>query len=104
MRRGTRINRRTKAIQLFSNNGSTATHKCTQQSRMLLNKAGERSTREQIKQWRATKEYLGLPSGVRGLEEKSNGKGQRENLKTHQYCSCIVIMHALHDGKPCLSH
>lgn len=35
-------------------------------------------------------------------ESKHRGREQREkmNAEARQYCSCIVIMHALHDGKP----
>lgn len=54
---------------------------------------------------RERKEYLALPSGVRDLGKRKQTrrkKEQREKVKTeaHQYYSCIVIMHALHDGKP----
>lgn len=94
---------------LCSNSGSIATHKCTrtgsegtQRKKKLRPKpkpGGERTQKKKTtRALRRRKEYLALPSGVRGLEEKkSNREGQREHLRTtaHQYYSCIVIMHAL---------
>lgn len=50
------------------------------------------------------REYLVLPSGVRVLHKENQTGAEREVRTTHQYYTCIVTMHALHDSKPWPSH
>lgn len=68
------------------------------------NHAGSLVDKNNREREREIKKYLVLPSGVRVLQEESQTGAEREVRTTHQYYTCIVTMHASHDGKPWLSH
>lgn len=76
--------------------------KCTE--RMPQNQANEWSTKVKTIEREGENSTLLCLQVCETLERgsKHGGKEQREKVKTdaRQYYSCIVIMHALHDGKP----
>lgn len=87
------------STQMYTDNLS----KCTE--RMPQNQANEWSTKEKQQSEREKSTLLCLQvCETLERESKHGGKKnrEREKVKTeaHQYYSCIVIMHALHDGKP----
>lgn len=86
-------------------------HHSTQMHMDNLSKGTERMPQNQANGWSTTAKTIGREKEVpcsafrcaRPLKEEANTKEKnREKVKTEarQYYSCIVIMHALHDGKP----
>lgn len=88
-------------------------HHSTQMQTHNLSRCTERMPQNQANEWRTKVKTIELEREKSTLlclqvcetlerESKHGGKEQREEVKTEarQYYSCIVIMHALHDGKP----